>query len=182
MPDRFLNVQITVIDETHLDDIAARWDEYVPPALTMITEQIAGEAQARAPVGVSGTLRAGITPEVDNEGVMVTHGYVYFAAGQDYAPIIEGVDPETGEETEYGRRPGAAWPNVDALKLWVERVLGISDERELDEVTFLVGRAIVQRGIPRDGYEHFRPIGTALEMNRQFANDEIDRALALVFQ
>src|SRR6185369_9043099 len=117
------------------------------------------EAQANSPVGVGGIFRGSIQPSLEVTGPATLQGFVFSSV--NYAPIIEGVDEE-GNDVEYGRRPNTAFPNIFALRLWVERVLNPPEER-LDEVTLAVGRKIVSSGI-KDGdtpYRKFRPIGKA---------------------
>lgn len=48
---------------------------------------------------------------------------------------------------EWGRRPGARWPPVDAIRAWVELKLGKTG-READAAAFLIGRKIHERGTP----------------------------------
>lgn len=76
-----------------------------------------------------------------------------------HAGVIEGVDSQ-GNDTEYGRRPGAKFPPVNVLALWVQRVLGVQGP-QLARVTFLVGRAISRRGI-----KPTRPTAKAWELKQ----------------
>lgn len=58
-----------------------------------------------------------------------------------------------GYYVEHGRKPGKFPPRA-SIELWVRRKLGVSDDREVQAVGFLVARAIARRGtIARFGYE-----------------------------
>lgn len=52
-----------------------------------------------------------------------------------------------------GRRPGKG-PPPGALDAWVRRVLGVSGEKAVRAVAFLVGRKIARRGTPGDPFLH----------------------------
>jgi hypothetical protein len=57
-----------------------------------------------------------------------------------------------GYWVEHGRKPGKM-PPQDAIELWVRRKLGISNDRDVQSVAYLVRRAIGARGtIKRFGY------------------------------
>ena len=114
-----------------------------------------------------------------------------------YAAIIEGMD-EAGNQTEFGRRPGAKMPPFDALRTWVVRVLGTSiqatvmtavkaarkggekisaiaragrQESAIDQATWAIGRAIARRGIKAKA-----PLQTALKANEKFIEQAFDDA------
>ena len=82
-----------------------------------------------------------------------SRGGVYTGA---FARSWHAEDTETGaalvndaghaESVEYGRDPGS-FPPLNELREWVQRKLGKSGA-ELDRVTYLIGRAIAERGIP----------------------------------
>ena len=58
-----------------------------------------------------------------------------------------------GYYVEHGRKPGRFPPRAP-IELWVRRKLGVSDDREVRAVGFLVARAIARRGtIARFGYK-----------------------------
>lgn len=102
-------------------------------------QQIAGHISDAAPVGVSGHLAqsfAGSTDggiEVFGQSFEQLRGRVF--SSLPYAIVID-----------QGRRPGARMPPPEALKLWVEKVLGI-DPSESRQVAFLVARSIAKKGI-----------------------------------
>lgn len=59
-------------------------------------------------------------------------------SGEMFTPLVY------GWPVERGRRPGKM-PPVDAIKLWARRKLGLQG-KELDQVAFLIARAIGRRG------------------------------------
>lgn len=90
---------------------------------------IHGDATKKTPVGVSAVLRSSIhvNPDADGLGGSVD-------ANARYAKFVE-----------YGRGPGKA-PPPDAMELWVRRVIGLSDEREIKEAAYLIGQKIARDG------------------------------------
>ena len=101
-------------------------------AVTGLVEDLATEARARTPVGVSGLLRASIATKVTlgTDAGHLVRGTVFTGAQVPYA-----------EAVEYGSRPH--WPPFgpgSALALWEQRVLG--DAR----LAFVIARAISRRG------------------------------------
>lgn len=165
--------QITVTDETHFENFEQHWDESLSAALNVINEKVTGDAEVRAPVGVTNEFKGGIQPLLERPSPLVLIGYVFSTA--DHAAIIEGVDEE-GNETKYGRQPNTAFPNISALTIWVEKVLHPPEEN-LEDTVINVGRAIVTRGLPRPGYQHFRPIGNALKQNKPWIEETLDKAI-----
>ncbi|HEX8091833.1 MAG TPA: hypothetical protein VF762_23470 [Blastocatellia bacterium] len=167
---RFLEVHIKVEDGTRLEDFVPIFDEIMPGHVLAGLYKVQGEAQADSPVYRS-LFRGSIQSAVDHPQPGTIQGYVF--SGVNYAPIIEGVD-EQGNDVEFGRRPGAAFPNIGELRLWVERVISPPEEK-LDDVTFLVGRKIAQKGVKAK-----RPIGNAFDRNKDLINPEIDRGVDAV--
>lgn len=164
---RGIEIQFRFFDESRLDEFFPLFDEKVSAAMRVVTSKIAGDAIQLSPVDrgfFQNSIQTAV--EFDQKGAIL--GSVFSTAA--HAPIIEGVD-EGGNETEFGRRPGARFPNVGELRLWVERVIS-PPEQKIDEVTYLVGRKIVQQGI-----KPVRPIGTAFKNNLEFAYEELERAI-----
>lgn len=127
-------------------------------AMIVSVEKLLGDAQILSPVH-NGLFRSSLDNAVVQKSPIDIRGSVFATA--PYSPIIEGVD-EAGNPTEFGRRPGTKFPPVAALRSWVERVMGLTGN-DAARVAFLVGRAIVRRGIrPK------RPLARALEKNIPF--------------
>jgi len=178
--NRIINVQIKVEDNIRFDQFERVFNETMPGYLKVGLERVVGEAKANSPVGVRGLFRESIQPSLDQPKPVTFEGHVFSTA--NYAPIIEGVN-EQGEDVDYGRRPGTAFPNIGELRKWVEKVLSPPEEK-IDEVTLAVGRKIVARGI-KDGdtpYRKFRPIGKAFTRNKDFINRQIDDGVDEVFK
>lgn len=185
-------VEITK-DTTNLAALPALLDEIASAAMQAVTERVVGQAGALSPV-YRGFFKNSLAPEVTKPSPLVIQGAV--VSPLNYAAVIEGVDA-AGNETQYGRRPGARMPPFEVLREWVVRVLapkieqsatsalkaaGLTRrktataakagkrapgdeaarrERAIDSLTFLVGRSIASRGLPREGYPYFRPIARA---------------------
>jgi hypothetical protein len=101
-------------------------------AVLGLVEDLATEARRRAPVGVSGLLRASIATKVTlgTDAGHLVQGTVFTGAQVPYAAAVE-----------VGTRPH--WPPSgpgSALAVWAQRVLG--DAR----LSFVVARAISRRG------------------------------------
>jgi hypothetical protein len=196
MSNRFLEIKVT--DETRFEGWEIAFDEEVRPTITAMTEKVTGDAQRSFPPfrgrqrGINtGAFRNSIHPLVYIKPPATIEGRV--VSSSPYAAIIEGLD-EAGNETEYGRRPGAAFPNIDAIRRWVELVIGfnelrsryleehkltetkVSNETLLDEATLAIGRGIVHKGI-----KPVRPIGKAFDQNKALINREIDDAIDRAF-
>lgn len=169
MSDR---VVIRVTDNTGFDGLELAFDEVMMPVIIAMTEKVTGDAQAKAP-SYRGAFRSSIQPVSEKVGPMVIQGLV--VSTSPYAAIIEGVD-DAGNEVEFGRRPGAKFPDIGELRLWVERVISPPEEK-IDEVIFLVGRKIVSKGIPAK-----RPIGEAFRQNESLINREIDTAIDAIYR
>jgi len=86
--------------------------------------------QVETPVGATGGARGSITQYLEGSPLdltgVVTMGVLY------------------GEPLEYGRAPGRMPPPA-ALELWVTRKLGLVG-KEMEQVAFLIARAIGRRG------------------------------------
>ncbi len=104
-------------------------------------QEIAGRVSDEAPVGVTGQLAQSFGQEVAGASIEDLEGRVF--SSLPHAIVID-----------QGRTPGRRPPPVDAIALWVERVLGVSsgfDDEELEQVSFLIARAIGRRGMyPRE--------------------------------
>jgi len=168
---RQIFVEIKVTDNLRFDEFERIFDETMPGFILPGLSKVESEAQANSPSYI-GNFRNSIQNTLEKIAPVTLQGLVFSSA--TYAPIIEGVD-ESGNDVEFGRRPGAAFPNIGELRLWVERVISPPEEK-IDDVTFAVGRKIVSRGIKAK-----RPIGKAFDANREFINREIDRGVNEVF-
>ncbi|MGA9769305.1 MAG: hypothetical protein WBV94_09710 [Blastocatellia bacterium] len=171
MSNRQIEVRIDVTENIRFDEFERIFDETMPGFLLAGLFKVEGEAQGNSP-SYRGLFRGGIQNTLEKIAPVTLQGFVFSSV--NYAPIIEGVD-ESGNDVEFGRRPGAAFPNIGELRLWVERVISPPEEK-IDDVTFAVGRKIVSRGIKAK-----RPIGNALDANREFINQQIDRGVSEVF-
>lgn len=163
--------EIRVSDNLRFDQFEQVFNDTMPGFVLVGLYKTMGEAQQDSPV-YRGLFRGGIQTAVEQPQPATLQGFVFSSV--NYAAIIEGVD-EAGNDTEFGRRPGAAFPNIGELRLYVERVISPPEEK-IDQVTYLVGRKIVREGIKAK-----RPIGNAFDRNRDFINREIDRGVDEVF-
>jgi hypothetical protein len=93
------------------------------------TRAIARSAQVKAP-NFSGELAASMTSRVMTMGSQII-GEVYSSASNPIYPLV----------MEYGRRPGAKPPPVEAIRPWVESVLGDGS------LAYVVARSIGRKGI-----------------------------------
>jgi hypothetical protein len=169
---RSLDVQIVVTDNLQFDQFEKVFDSTMPGYLLVGLYKTQFDAQQKSPV-YRGLFRGGIQTSLDQPKPATFEGHVFSSV--NYAAVIEGVD-EDGNDVEFGRRPGAAFPNIGELKLWVERVISPPEEK-LDEVTIAIGRKIKFKGIKAK-----RPIGNAFDRNKDFINREIDRGVEEVFK
>jgi len=113
--------------------------------MSLALQEIAGRISDEAPVGVTGNLAQsfGASPAAVTGGIELLgqtiedlHGRVF--SSLPYAIVID-----------QGRTPGQRMPPVDAIMLWVERVLGIaeSDDFELEETAWAIAKSIAKKGI-----------------------------------
>lgn len=102
-------------------------------------QEIAGRISEAAPVGVTGNLAqsfgGGASGGLDVRGATIEtlEGRVF--SSLPYAVVID-----------QGREPGRRPPPVDAIALWVERVLGIGGA-ETENVAYVIARSIGRKGI-----------------------------------
>jgi hypothetical protein len=121
-------------------DIAGRFDREISAELGELGAIGQRLVVERSPRGISaggGGLRGSIFTEM--RGVPMRRG-VAVASSLFYAPIVE-----------VGRRPGRR-PPATALRLWVQRKLGVSAEAA-PQVAFLIARKIGSEGYR--GYQMF---------------------------
>jgi hypothetical protein len=118
--------------------IAAIMRQHVALAL----EDIAGHISDEAPIGVSGQLAQSFAGSA-NGGIEVLGQEIEDISGRVFSSLPYAV------VIDQGRAPGARMPPVDAIMLWVERVLGIqeSDDTELEDVAWAIARSIGKKGI-----------------------------------
>jgi hypothetical protein len=93
----------------------------------------------------TGKFAQSITADVAHPGLTLWRAQVY-------SPLAQ-ADP-----IEFGRRPGARMPPVEAIQLWVNHKLSHVPAAQRRGVAFVIARAIARRGIPakwvfRDGYQ-----------------------------
>lgn len=74
-----------------------------------------------------GILRGSIATDIYGEGAAIV--------GEVFTP------EKYGAAVEFGRKPGK-WPPRDAIKLWVIQKQIAEDEKEADQIAFLIARAI----------------------------------------
>ncbi len=108
------------------DVIAAEMYSTMLASLTLIEAKVV----SHTPVN-TGALRASIGYEI--------HGRPPDFWGEVATDIVYGLP------VELGRKPGK-FPPPAPIQLWVRRKLGISDDRQVRVVAFLVARAIARRG------------------------------------
>lgn len=185
---RKIVIEVRITDNLRFQEFERIFNETMPGAILPGLNKVAGEAIANAPVGVRGLFRSSIKPEIEQPKPVTVQGQVFSDA--PYAAIIEGVD-ESGNDVEYGRRPGAAFPNIGELRKWVEKKIileqqraefvgpkrtDLSIEQRIEQATIWIGRAIVRRGIKAK-----KPIGNAFKANAPFINRLIDEGVKEVF-
>ena len=192
---REIDVRFTVTDGTRFELFDAVFIDNVQPRISAGLLKVEAEAKTNSPT-FNSFFRNSIESVIEKPQPGVLHGNVFSSV--PYAGVIEGVD-EQGNEVEWGRRPGAKFPNITELRLWVIRKIGPEirefvmkaakavrklkqkvsrqqrvdfEEKEIDDATFAIGRAIKARGIRPQ-----RPIGNAFVTNRTFINEEIDAGI-----
>ena len=138
----------------------------VGTAVQGIVEDIATQARARTPVGVSGILRASIGTKVTlgTDAAHLARGEVFSGAQAPYAEFVE-----------YGRRPGKfpPWGEGSSLRLWVQRVIGDGSR------TFIIARAIARRGI-RGRFMFTQAMATVRPSIEPRLRAALDRAARLI--
>jgi hypothetical protein len=189
------------IGQANLNAPLEAWQQAATEAATALTEMIAGEAQANAPVD-RGFFRAGVTPNVVQDGLQIT-GEIG-TVGVQYASVIEQIDPSTGKPVPFGRSPDSKFPPLDLIEEWIDRKgigADVQDNARADifsrfgrdrvssriadlaainakkGLVFVIARAIAKRGLPNEGYDKFRPIGRAIEAHesdiKQILTDDL---------
>jgi hypothetical protein len=125
-----------------LDQLPQQLGDAVERGLRRATEllRVAVSTLAQSPLGVPsasplGELAASVSAEVSDENGRPT-GRVFLA------PLAD----QYGLFVEVGTRPH--FPPPGALDGWVRRRLGITNDREVREVAFLIGRKIARVGTP----------------------------------
>lgn len=88
-----------------------------------------GEVVPRTPFGVTGKLRRGWVTEMENDASCVVYN------SEEYALPVE-----------LGRKPGKGIP-LKPLRLWARRVLGLTEERDINSVAFLISRKAKLQGL-----------------------------------
>lgn len=104
-------------------------------AITEATLFLDAKVKANTPQGVNGAqggLLGSIQHEVSGKGTPLIKGIVMSA--HKYAEVVE-----------KGRRPGKGVPR-GVLRGWIQKKLGISGEKELASVEFLINRKIKLKG------------------------------------
>lgn len=105
-------------------------------AITEATLFLDAKVKANTPQGVSGAqggLLGSIQHDVTGRGTPLIKGVVMSA--HKYAEVIE-----------KGRRPGKGLPRADVLRGWIEKKLGITNEKDYARVNFLIRRKIRRHG------------------------------------
>ena len=104
-------------------------------AITEATLFLDAKVKANTPQGVGGAqggLLGSIQSDVKGKGTPLVKGIVMSA--HKYAEVIE-----------KGRKPGKGVPR-DVLNGWIQKKLGITGEKELKSVAFLISRKIKAKG------------------------------------
>ncbi len=115
--------------------------------LTLMLQDVAGFVSDEAPVGVSGALAqsfGGVVHATTSDGGLeILSGEIEDMRGRVFSSLPYAI------VIDQGRTPGARMPPIDAIMLWVERVLGIKDgdDFELEEVSWAIARSIAKKGI-----------------------------------
>ncbi len=98
-----------------------------------------------------------IQQKIVDEGTLLNTGKVIH--GEDFSEIR--YDALYADTIEFGRNPGTMPPS-SALQGWVRRKLGITDEKQIKSIAFLIARDIKSRGQQPRPY-----LGPAVESQRQ---------------
>jgi hypothetical protein len=134
------HIQVTRTD--NLAQFPTIFNQVATDKTTVGLNLLQGAAQQLSPV-YQGLFRNSYSIQVETTGQNVITGLLLNNA--PHARVIEGVDAQ-GNDTEWGRRPGAKFSPINVLALWVQRVLGVQG-KAVRQVAFLVARAISRRGI-----------------------------------
>ena len=113
-------------------------EEDVSDTMHAMVSRFETEAVKNAPTGATGDLKDSIFGEVrERPGTVV---------GRVGTPILHGMPVEygTGPQGRLARSRKA--PPSSVLHDWVRKKLGISDDREVRSVSYLIARAIGRRG------------------------------------
>jgi hypothetical protein len=155
-----LDVSVSGLEETAASVDA--YPQFVSQELNMAMESalqlLESQVAARTPKN-TGQLRQSITHQILSPFPNLV--------GQVMSP-----DVPKAFVMEEGRRPGAKFPPVDAIKLWVVRKLGIPPE-EADGVAFVIARSIARKGI--EGRHMFQE---GLEVSEPHINQLFNEAIA----
>jgi len=108
----------------------AIWDREITRALEIIIMNLKNKIVLATPA-YTGTLQNSVTAEQRGTGFN-RQGVV--GTPSKYAWVIE-----------KGRLPGS-FPNIDAVKTWAKRKLGVPEGPALDRTAYLICRAIYQKG------------------------------------
>ena len=125
-------------------------------AMRAALQFLEGQVASRTPVN-TGQLRASITHEIINPWPNLI-GQV--GSPKEYAIVME-----------FGRRPGARMPPVDAIQYWVVRKLGIPTE-EAESVAWAIAKHIARHGI--EGHYMFKE---GLEFSEPYINQLFNNAM-----
>lgn len=126
-----------------LDKLAKLNKEETKIAVTQMVASISNQAIKNAPVGVSGGagLKGSIDFKVQDSGKSIIGKVLVNSPYGVYVELGTGKAAQ-----EYGGNPNRKMPPDEPIRLWVRRVLGINDEDELDNVTWLIRRKIKREG------------------------------------
>ncbi len=129
--------------------------------LELMLHDVAGHISAEAPVGVSGNLAQSFaaSPATSSGGIELMGQRIDEVEGRIFSSLPYAI------VIDQGREPGKRMPPVDAIMLWVERVLGItaSDDVELEDTACAIARSIARKGIAA---RHFVDRGVERAMPR----------------
>ena len=128
--DSITDVEILLSNNSYLRGRNAADSADVNIIKVNASDKLETEVAINTPVGVGGTLRAGI------RGTVITH--LRGEVG------VEGAASKYGDVVERGRRPGR-WPPRDAIELWVKRIIK-PEPKKLKSMAFLVQRKVGKIG------------------------------------
>lgn len=130
-----MNFQITITKSGKLNQAPQIVQANLDQAITEATLFLDAKVKANTPQGVMGAqggLLGSIQYDIPGKGTPLIKGMIMTA--HKYAEVIE-----------KGRRPGKGVPK-GVLIPWIQKKLGVTDEKELASASFLISRKIKLKG------------------------------------
>lgn len=143
--------------------------EEISRALSLIAAKLESDVVQGTPAGVGGQagLRGSIFGEVRKTGSKMI--------------AVVGTPLKYGEVIELGRRPGSAFPPLDAIELWLRRKVGLSP-RDAHIAAYPVARRIALYGFKSPNTQGFRMFEKAFAKNQSWITEQLDRIPARIAQ